>query len=76
MEYFCTEKIPTWAIIYIEYGDKDTITDEEERQIKEWLDSFGFNPYFGYEDLDNPYFTHYPAFGLPCSVVDAKVYKP
>ena len=74
MQYFSEEKIPTWAICYIEYGDKSNLTDEDEEMIDKWLDELGFAPIIKYDD--NPYFTHYPAFGKACDVVDAKIYKP
>lgn len=71
------ERIPEWALpILINYELPES--EEERVAINKFRDAFRE---YGYktmlvcpvEETVNPYFTRYPAFGLPCDVVDCKI---
>lgn len=75
-----TEKIPTWSLCYIINGDTSGLTDEEIRTIDHWYKEMGVqvvSPVMDDECGTHPYFSRYPAFGLPTEVVDCDIlYKP
>lgn len=81
METLTTEKIPTWAICYLEYGDPTGLTDEDIEQVDEFI-SDNFPHGFVMEivaDEDQcvtPYFASRPAFGGGCEVYDVNFYEP
>ena len=62
------EKIPTWAISAIINDDWTGLEDSDIDLIQRWFE------YTGYDHIctpkSDPYFTNYPAFGLPCDVYD------
>ena len=68
------EKVPTWALPYMINGDPSDLTDEEIQII----DNCGFIPLSECDEngftinneYSHPYFSRYPAFGLPCEVED------
>lgn len=62
------EKIPSWAISAIIYDDYTGLEDSEIDLIQRWFEDTGYD-YVCTTDSD-PYFTNYPAFGLPCDVYD------
>lgn len=62
------EKIPSWAINAIINGDCTGLEDSEIDLIYGWFEDTGYD-YVCTPDSD-PYFTRYPAFGLPCDVYD------
>lgn len=71
-----TEKIPTWALCYLINSDPTGLTDEDIRMIDEWYERNKVTIVCTASDLEgncNPYFTHYPAFGLPTDVIDCDV---
>jgi len=76
MKKITTEKIPTWAIGYIEYGEEGSygLTVEEKEEIDTFLSQFNAGVILDYKDPDNPYFSIDPAFGLPSEVVTADIY--
>ena len=68
------EKIPTWAFGYIFNGDMTGLTDEEVKQIYEALEQIGIDIVCTPADEEaQPYFTHYPLFGLPTEVEDCVI---
>lgn len=68
------EKIPTWAFGYIFNGDMTGLTDEEVKQIDEALEQIGVDIVCTPADEEaQPYFTHYPLFGLPAEVEDCVI---
>ena len=67
---FTKERVPTWAICYLVNGDPTGLSDEDIKQVKQWLDKTGIYEVFPEEG--DEYFTHYPAFGLPCAVLDCQ----
>lgn len=68
------EKIPTWAFGYIFNGDMTGLTDEEVKQIDEALEQIGVDIVCTPADEESqPYFTHYPLFGLPAEVEDCVI---
>ena len=70
IEEIDTVNLPSWAITYIEYGDNTNLTDDEEREINDWLAEYEGqydNITFSYGEADE--FNTSPAFGLPCSTV-------
>lgn len=80
MERIGTYSIPTYAICAIEYGDFSGVNDEDEKIIKEFLESEFHNGFVAdwhtNEPDGEPYFSRFPAFGLACEVVDADFYMP
>ena len=64
------EPIPTWALSSIIFSDDTGLTDDEIIQIEEWFDKSGFDYVCAPDYFREPRFTHYPAFGLPCEVID------
>lgn len=68
-----TERIPTWALCYIVNSDPTALTDGEIEMINEWMKENRVSDVCPASDQEGeyyPYFTHYPAFGLPAEVVD------
>lgn len=67
-----TERIPTWALCYITYGDPTALTDEDIALVDEWRDCNNVADVVLHAEGEtpHPYFTHYPAFGLPTEVMD------
>lgn len=75
MEY-STEKIPTWALCYLINSDPSGLDNEEIELIDKWCDENHISVVSTAEDEQGesePYFTHYPAFGLPTDVIDCNV---
>lgn len=75
------ERIPNWALCYIEYGDKTGLTDEDIKNVDAFYESYrkggmeiqGIYPVKDDHNNFEAYFSHCPAFGLPCDVVDCDV---
>ena len=66
-----TEKIPTWSLAYIINGDATALTDDEVQTIDRWMKRWqvqDVSPLTDEEGNAQPYFTHYPLFGLPTEV--------
>lgn len=80
MKHIGKYKIPQYAICAIEYGDFSGLDEEDIDNINEFLeDEFpnGFVADWHINEPDGePYFTRYPAFGMPTEVVDADFYEP
>ena len=80
MKHIGSYKIPEYAICAIEYGDYTGLTDEDEKQIKDFLAKEfpkGFVvDWHSNESEGEAYFSHCPAFGLATTVVDADFYEP
>lgn len=71
-----TEKIPTWSLCYLINGDRTGLTDGEIRMIDEWMNDWQVqivSPRTDGEDNAQPYFSHYPLFGLPTEVEDCDI---
>lgn len=78
-EYVTTEKVPNWALSYLEYGDPTGLSEEEIEEIDEWLgENFPDGFIMQFHDGDNAeiYFTTVPLFGLPGEVYDMDFYNP
>lgn len=74
-----TEKIPTWAMCYLEYGDPTGLDENDIVQADEFINQFenGFVMEIKAEnECVSPYFTKYPAFGLACEVYDVNFFEP
>lgn len=68
------EKIPTWAFGYVFNGDKTGLTDEEVNLIDDTLKRIGAELVCSLPDEEaQPYFCHYPLFGLPAEVENCVV---
>ena len=70
------EAIPTWALCYLFNSDATGLTDEEIALIDQWYTEnkvMGITTATEQEGECFPYFSHYPAFGLPAEVVDCHV---
>lgn len=73
---YSTEPIPTWALCYLINSDPSGMTDEEINEVDTWCKDNGISVVCTASDKEGesePYFTHYPAFGLPCDVIDCNV---
>lgn len=73
---YTIERIPTWALCYLINSDPTGLTDEEIAMIDRWYAENNVTDIctaIGQEGECYPYFTHYPAFGLPAEVVDCHV---
>ena len=71
-----TEKIPTWSLAYIINGDATALTDDEVQTIDRWMKQWqvqDVSPLTDEEGNAQPYFTHYPLFGLPTEVEDCEI---
>lgn len=64
------ERIPTWALCYLVNADPTGLSEEDIQTIKDWMERNKI--YNVFPENEDEYFTHYPAFGLPCDVVDCK----
>ena len=71
------ERIPTWALCYIIYGDASGLEDEDIKMVDDFCSQFPgaiYAPISINDDGDfDVYFSHYPAFGLACDVVDTEI---
>ena len=71
-----TEPIPTWALCYLINGDPTGLTDEEIAMVDKWYELNKVEIVSTASDQEGecyPYFTHFPAFGLPTEVIDCNV---
>lgn len=70
------EKIPTWALCYLINGDPTGLNNDDIAVVDEW---YNINRVVIVSTPDiqggenNPYFSRFPAFGLPTDVVDCQV---
>lgn len=69
-------KIPAYAVCPIEYGDYSGFSDEDEQEIKDFLEEEFPNGYVVDWKDGEEYFSSCPAFGLATNVVDADFYQP
>ena len=70
-----TYRIPTYAVCYIEYGDADGLNDEDIQMIEDFVNANFPKGYVAdWKNLDHPYFSPSPDFGLAAEVVDADFY--
>ena len=65
-----TEKIPTWSLCYLINGDATALTDDEIRMVDEWVSQWQVEIV---SPLMDPYFSHFPLFGLPTEVEDCEI---
>ena len=74
MHKVTTEKIPVWAMAYMEYGEEASydLTPDEMKMADDFIAQFNGGVVIDWKY--DQYFTSYPAFGLPCDVVDADIY--
>ena len=73
---FTVEPIPTWALCYLIKDDRSGLTDDEISMIDRWYLSNNVATLTTTSEDDgecHPYFSHYPAFGLPTEVIDCSV---
>lgn len=75
-----TEKFPTWALCYLYNADATNLNDDEVEMVDNFMATMhelsnGRGVSYEVEDIDNPYFTTCPAFGLACDVVDLNIYS-
>ena len=71
-----TEPIPTWALCYLINGDPTGLTDDEIAMIDKWYADNKVQTVTTASEAEgesNPYFSHFPAFGLPAEVTDCHV---
>lgn len=71
------EKIPTWSLCYLINGDATELTTEEIQMIDRWINEWKVQIVSPITDKDSnvqPYFSHYPLFGLPAEVEDSDIF--
>lgn len=70
------EKIPTWSLGYLINGDVTGLLDEEIKMIEDWCRTQRVELVCPIEQEGDaqPYFSHYPLFGLPAEVEDCVVF--
>lgn len=66
------EAIPTWALPSIINGDDSGLNDSEIQQIQDWFARSNYDYVCSPNEDENPYFTHYPAFGKACDALDCE----
>lgn len=70
--------IPTYALCPIENDDFSGLNDEEEQEVREFMQRLEEGCPNGYtidwEDLDNPFFTQCPEWGLPGDCFVGRIY--
>lgn len=80
--YITEEEIPAWAICYLVNGDSTGLTETEIETVQKWEKDnkvVDVSPKMikgkdGEEtDISDPYFSAFPAFGLPSDVYDCNV---
>ena len=60
------ESVPTWALEYLEYGEDDSLEENERRMIDEFLKDNRYK-FSSVKDGDGCEFDAYPLFGKACS---------
>ena len=71
-----TEKIPAWSLCYLINGDATGLTEDEINMIDQWTSDWQVqivSPFTDKEGNAQPYFSHYPLFGLPTEVEDCDI---
>ena len=71
-----TEKIPTWSLCYLINGDATGLTEDDVNMIDQWVSDWQVqivSPLRNEEVNAQPYFSHYPLFGLPAEVEDCDI---
>lgn len=80
MKLITVEKIPTWAMCYLEYGDPTGLEEEDIFQADGFINENFPRGYVMELQVDgdcvSPYYTSHPAFGLGCEVYDVAFYEP
>ncbi len=64
------ENFPEYAVNFAYYGDDDTLSEEEKKDIKNFMKVFYFIEVIPYSENG---FCKYPAFGLSCRTVSILV---
>ena len=71
-----TEKIPTWSSCYLTNDDATGLTEDEINMVNQWTSDWQVqivSPFTNEEGNAQPYFSHYPLFGLPTEVEDCDI---
>ena len=64
-------QFPSYALPALINGDFDGLEDEDIKHIEKFMeDNKHIDVFDDKEPEQEPYFTHYPEFGLACNVVD------
>ena len=64
-------QFPSYALCALFNGDFDGLEDEDIKHIEKFMEDNKHIDVFDDKEPDQePYFTHYPEFGLACNVVD------
>lgn len=64
--------IAEYCVCAIEYNDHSGLSDEEERQINDWLENY---PYCMFEYGESIEFARCEITGLMGNCIDVKIYK-
>ena len=75
---YTVEKVPSYAISYLENGEEGNLDDKDIAIIEKWVKEMTDDGYdmtsFEYLE-DDAHFSRYPAFGLPTDCIETKIYK-
>jgi len=74
IKYWNTLSIPEWAVCAIEYGDYSGLCDNEIALIEGFFQDFPCDQ-FTIQWGNDRFFCYFPAFGLPCTCIDAEIYE-
>lgn len=75
------ERIPSWSLCYITYGDQTGLNDDDVQQVNDFYERYrksgkeiqGIYPVHDESENFESYFSSSPAFGLASDVVDCDV---
>ena len=64
------ENFPEYAVNYLYYGEDETLSEDEKKEIQNFMDDFYFVEVVPYSENG---FCKYPVFGLSCRTVSILV---
>lgn len=69
-KHVISENFPSWAIVYLFYGDDGGITPDEKKLVDDFVDSSGCEWFeIASKSVDGHHFSWSPEFGLACNCV-------
>jgi hypothetical protein len=74
IKYWNTLSIPEWAACAIEYGDFSGLSYQETETVLQFIENLPFQA-FSIQWGNDREFCNNPAFGLPCTCIDAEIYE-
>ena len=68
------ENFPSWAVMYIEYGDDADLTEDDKATIDRWWSDNDLDGCTA-EWLEDTGFYMYPEFGLGCDCIHVRFWR-